>query len=144
MKKEDFLKYVDHFNNKRYDDIVSYFAPDITVEYYDNALDPTSPARTLHGPQAFIENYKKLHENVVEVLEVRDYISDDKYLFVELWTEFHAFNDMEASPARPALKKGETMMMTNFILYNLEGGKMKRIRIAHWRNHPSEEAKYKG
>ena len=68
----------------------------------------------------------------------------DEYLFVELWTEFHAFNDMEASPARPALKKGETMIMTNFILYNLEGGKMKRIRIAHWRNHPSEEAKYKG
>jgi hypothetical protein len=144
MKKEEFLKYIDHFNNKRYDDAVSYFAPDITVEYYDNALDPTSPVRTLQGAQAFIENYKKLHENVVEVLEVRDYISDDEYLFVELWTEFHAFNDMEASPARPALKKGDTMIMTNFILYNLEGGKMKRIRIAHWRNHPPEEAKYKG
>jgi hypothetical protein len=143
MKKEDFMKYIDHFNNKRYDDIVGYFAPDITVEYYDNALDPSSPARTLKGPQAFIENYKQLHENVHEVLEVRDYISDDKYLFVELWTEFHAFRDMEASPARPALKKGETFIMTNFILYNLEGGKMKRIRIAHWRNHPPEEAKYK-
>ncbi len=143
MEKVEFMKYVDHFNNKRYDDIVSYFAPDITVEYYDNALDPQSPARVLHGPQEFINNYKALHESVDEVLEVRDYISDDKLLFVELWTEFHAFKDMTASPARPALKAGETYIMTNFILYNLEGGKMKRIRIAHWRNHPPEEAMYK-
>ncbi len=143
MNKEEFEKYVDHFNNKRYDDIVNYFAPDITVEYYDNALDPASPARVLHGPDEFISSYKALHESVNEVLEIRDYISDDKLLFVELWTEFHAFRDMTASPARPALKKGETLIMTNFILYNLEGDKMKRIRIAHFRNHPPEESKYK-
>jgi len=143
MKKEEFIKYIDHFNNKRYSDIVSYFTPDIVVEYYDNPLDPKSPSRTLHGPQAFIDNYKALHESVNEVLEIRDYISDDKLLFVELWTEFHAFKDMTASPAGPALKKGETIIMTNFILYNLEGGKMKRIRIAHFRNHPPAEAKYK-
>ncbi len=143
MNKEQFLEYVGHFNNKRYDDIVTFFAPDVTVEYYDNALDPKSPIRILHGPDEFINNYKSLHESVREVLEVRDFISDDKLLFVELWTEFHAFKDMTASPARPALKKGDVLIMTNFILYNLEGGKMKRIRIAHFRNHPPDQAKYK-
>jgi len=143
MNKEKFLEYVGHFNNKRYDDIVTFFAPDITVEYYDNALDPQSPIRILHGPDEFINHYKALHEAVTEVLEVRDFISDDKLLFVELWTEFHAFKDMAASTARPALKKGDVMIMTNFILYNLEGGKMKRIRIAHFRNHPPDQAKYK-
>ena len=143
MKKEKFLEYIGHFNNKRYDDALSFFAPDVTVEYYDNPMDPNSPQRTLHGPDEFLEHYKALHEAVNEVLEVRDFISDDKYLFVELWTEFHAFKDMPASTARPALKKGETYIMTNFILYNMEGDKMKRIRIAHWRNHPPGEAKYK-
>ena len=27
MKREQFLEYIDHFNNKRYDAVTSYFAP---------------------------------------------------------------------------------------------------------------------
>ena len=50
MNREQFLEYVDHFNKKRYDAVTSYFAPDITVEYFTNFIDPLAPARTLHGP----------------------------------------------------------------------------------------------
>jgi hypothetical protein len=61
MNREQFLEYVDHFNNKRYDAVTSYFTPDITVEYSSVWAD-----RTLHGPQEFIDSYKSLHETVRE------------------------------------------------------------------------------
>jgi hypothetical protein len=40
--------------------------------------------------------------------------------------------------------KGDINIMTNWVIYNLdENGKMKRIRIAHFRNHDPRTAKYK-
>ena len=144
MTKEQYLEYVDHFNNKRYDAVTSYFTPDITVEYYDNATGPQTPARTLNGPQGFIDNYKQLHETVKEVLELGDFLSTETRLFVELYTEFHTFKDTPATPGRPGRKKGDISVMTNWVMYDMQDGKMKRIRIAHWRNHDPKLAKYKG
>ena len=142
MTREQYLEYVDHFNNKRYDAVTSYFTPDITVEYYDNATGPQTQARTLNGPQAFIDSYKKLHETVREVLELRDYMSTEDRVFTELYTEFHTIKDIPAPPGKLARKKGDVSIMTNWVMYDMVGGKMKRIRIAHWRNHDPKTAKY--
>ena len=136
MNREQFLEYVDHFNNKRYDAVTSYFTPDITVEYSSVWGD-----RTLHGPQEFIDSYKSLHEYVREVLELGDFMESGDLLFVELYTEFHCFKDSPESTGM-ALKKGEVSVMTNWVLYNFEGDKMKRIRIAHFRMHDPKTAKF--
>ena len=143
MNREQFQVYVDHFNNRRHDAVTGYFAPDITVEYYDNATGEQVPHRTLHGPAEFEAAYKALHANVREVLELRSFLSSETEMFVELYTEFHAFNDAPPSASRPPLKKGDVIVMTNFILYEMEGDVMKRIRIAHFRNHDPSEAKYR-
>ena len=34
MNRAQFEECVDHFNNKRYDALVSYFCPDDTIEYF--------------------------------------------------------------------------------------------------------------
>ena len=142
MNREQYLEYVDHFNNKRYDKVTGYFAPDITVEYFDNAYGPQFPARTLHGPEEFAANYKALHEHTREVLELGDFLAEGDLVFVELYTEFHTFKDVPDS--RQQWKKGDITIMTNWVIYNLdENGKMKRIRIAHFRNHDPATAKYK-
>ena len=39
------------------------------------------------------------------------------------------------------LKKGDVIIMTNWVIYTLEGEKIKRIRIAHFRMHDPKEAK---
>ena len=73
MNRKQFLEYVDHFNNKRFDKVVSYFTPDVTVEYPDNFLGPQIPGatgNTVHGPKEFIEKYEALTSNVREVLNV--------------------------------------------------------------------------
>jgi hypothetical protein len=135
MNREQFLEYVDHFNNKRYDAVTSYFAPDITVEY-----SSVWGGRTLHGPQEFINSYSALHESVREAMELGDFLESGNLLFVELYTEFHCFKESPDSSTL-GLKPGEVSVMTNWVLYNFEGDKMKRIRIAHFRVHDPKTAR---
>jgi hypothetical protein len=119
MNKDQYLEYVDHFNNKRYDAVTSYFAPDVMVEYYTNWANPETPARTLRGPQAFIDSYKLLHEHCREILELRDFLVDGDLMAVELYTEFHCFEDHPTFSFRP-LKKGDVIIMTNWVIYTLK------------------------
>ena len=61
---------------------------------------------------------------------------------MELYTEFHAIKDHPTFSMRP-LKKGDAVIMTNWVVYNLdEQGKIKRIRIAHFRMHEAAMAKF--
>jgi len=100
------------------------------------------PAHTLHGAEEFAENYKSLHSHTREILELGDYISKGELIFAELYTEFHTFKDAPETLSR-LRKKGDILNMTNWVMYNLDDkGKMKRIRIAHFRNHDPETAKY--
>ena len=142
MDRKQFLEYVDHFNNKRYDKVVSYFAPDITVEYFDNPQSSGQGSMgTLHGPDEFIANYKSLHANTDEVLELRDFMVNGDLVFAELYTEFYTFQDTPSSSSWMR-KKGDITVQTNWVLYNMAGDKMKRIRIAHFRNQDPKTAKF--
>jgi hypothetical protein len=142
LNRQEFLVYVDHFNNKRYDSLTSYFVPDITVEYYDNATYEGTPARTVRGREGFTANYKGLHEHTHEFLELGDFVAQGNLMVVELYTEFYTFT--EPTPAyRDRFKKGDVKIMTNLVIYNMdEKDKMKRIRIAHFRMHDPKTLKY--
>jgi hypothetical protein len=43
MNRQQFLEYANHFNNKRWDKVVSYFCPDVTLEYPDNFMGSQIP-----------------------------------------------------------------------------------------------------
>jgi hypothetical protein len=135
------LGYIDHFNNKRYDALASYFTPDLTVEFFTDWANPDMPAPTMHGRQEFIDAYKKLHQHVREVLELGAFMTGDNRLFAELYVEFHCFKEHPSVLGRP-MRKGEVMIMTNWVLYNLENDKINRIRIAHFRMHDPKLAKF--
>jgi hypothetical protein len=142
MNREQYQVYVDHFNNRRYDAVTSYFTPDITVEYFTNWASSDTPARTLRGPREFAASYMALHEKVREIMELRDFMVTGDLLFAELYTEFHCFKDHPTMSFRP-LKEGDAIVMTNWVVYNMtEDDKMKRIRIAHFRLHDSKTAKF--
>ena len=60
MNRKQFMEYVEHFNNRRFDKVASYFCPDVTLAYPDNFMGPQIPGltgNTLHGPQEFIANF---------------------------------------------------------------------------------------
>ncbi len=139
MNREQFLVYIGHFNNKRYEPLTSYFADDITVEYFDDAYGPYAPAKILHGRAEFIANYKALHAHTREILELGDFMTQGNLMFVELYTEFHTFKEDPTGK----WKKGAITIMTNWVMYTMdENDKMKRIRIAHFRNSDPKTAKY--
>jgi hypothetical protein len=136
MNRRQFLEYTNHFNNRRWNKVVSYFRPDVTLEYPDNFMGPQKPGltgNTLHGPKEFIAKYEALTANVREVLNVGAFISRGNQFCVELITEFHVFRTPPKS-SRLSWKKGELIIMNQNVLYDLDAkGKFKRIRIFHHR-----------
>jgi hypothetical protein len=132
MTREEFMVYEGYFNSKQYDKVVSYFNPNCTVEYMDHfKLGPQTP-QVLHGPAEFIENYKALHQNFKEFLNLGIFLSDEKNMIVEFHTEFHCMNDtlFQGSP----MKRGEYFAVNQFCVYDFdEKGKFSRIRISHFR-----------
>ena len=108
MNREQFLEYMDHFNNHRWDKVTSYFRPDVTLEYPDNFGAPGTPGRTLHGPQEFIANYQAIAANVREVLNLGAFMSYGSQFFVEFITEFHVFRDPPEG-TRAMGKKGDVV-----------------------------------
>jgi len=111
------------------------------VEYFDNYLEPETPARTLHGPEAFVGNYRKLHEYVREVLEVGRLIITEARLFVELYVEFYCLSNNPPPNRFRLKKKGDIFPWTGWVLYNIENDKIKRIRIAYHRMHDPKLAR---
>jgi hypothetical protein len=128
MNREQFLEYMDHFNNHRWDKVTSYFGTDFTLEYPDSFGAPGAPGKTLHSPQEFIANYQAIAANVREVLNLGAFMSHGSQFFVEFVTEFHVFRDA------PMGKKGDVIVMNQCVLYDVDDkGKFKRIRIFHHR-----------
>jgi hypothetical protein len=144
MNRQQFLEYADHFNNHRWNKVVSYFRPDVTLEYPDNFMGPQIPGRTLHGPKEFIANYEALTANVREVLNVGAFISRGRQFCVELITEFYVFKTPSTGSAASQWKKGDTHVLNQIVLYDLdEKGKFKRIRIFHHRHLDPSVLKHK-
>jgi hypothetical protein len=147
MNRQQFLEYADHFNNHRWDKVVSYFCPDVTLEYPDNFMGPQIPGvtgNTLHGPKEFIANYEALTANVREVLNVGAFISRGRQFCVELITEFHVFRTPPEGSSATQWKKGDIHILNQIVLYDLdEQGKFKRIRIFHHRHIDPAKAKHK-
>jgi len=144
MNRQQFLEYAGYFNKKQWDKVVSYFRPDVTLEYPDNFMGRQIPGRTLHGPKEFIANYEALTANVREVLNVGVFLSRGRQFCVELITEFQVFGTPPAGSATTQWKKGDTHVLNQIVLYDLdEKGKFKRIRIFHHRHLDPSTVKHK-
>jgi hypothetical protein len=76
MDKQSFLRYVDHFNNKRYEDVMNFYDPDVSIEYPTMLANPQAPPITRQGRAGFLEQYVTLHQHCREALEVGDFLFD--------------------------------------------------------------------
>jgi hypothetical protein len=127
MNEQEFLKYIGHFNKGEYDELVRYFADDVTLSFPDG--------NTLEGREGIVAFYTPIHKSVQEILEIDFLMVTDKGIAVELYTEFHAKEDFPAFPGRP-LQQGDVLRFTSFVHYDLDDdGRFKRIRVARYREH---------
>jgi SnoaL-like domain len=140
MDKQRFLRYVDHFNNKRYEEVLSYYDPDVSIEYPTMLADPLAPPITRTGRDGFLEQYAPLHQHCREALEVGDLLFDGNRIAAEMYSEFHFFRDYAKFSGR-TMKAGDIYIATNWCIYTVENDKFKRIRVAHFRLHDPKTAR---
>jgi SnoaL-like domain len=125
MTKEDFYRYIDHFNHQRYEEMVPYYADDVEVDLAGIAL---------RGPRAIVYFYTDFHQYVREFLEVKYVVVDEDGVAVELYSEFDCFRDYP--DPRLSFKKGDLRRLLNFVHYDLQNGQFKRIRVARYKQVP--------
>jgi len=140
MDKQHFLKYIDHFNNKRYDGVMEFYDPEVVIEYPTMLANPAAPPITRKGRAGFLEQYVTLHQHCREALEVGDFLLDGNRIAAEMYTEFHFFKDYPNFSGR-AMKAGDIYITTNWCIYTLANDKFKRIRVAHFRLHDPKTAR---
>lgn len=124
MTKDEFRRYLDHFNNKRYDKLVPYYADDVELGL---------PNLSLNSPQQIVTFYKDFHLYVREFVEARYLVIDESGIAVEMYSEFECMRDY--TNEKLAFKKGELRRLLNFVHYDLENDKFKRIRVARYQQY---------
>ena len=140
MTRAEFEEYVNYFNTQNYDKLLEYFADDMEVQFNDTYDITGEYELTLHGPGEFLGFYKKMHESILELMEVGFCLFDGTNLVAELYTEFKAKEDTVLVVDK--LKKGDVVITTNWVCYDFnEEGKFSKIRIAHWRCHKPDTAR---
>jgi len=140
VDKQKLLQYIDHFNNKRYDEVMAFYDPDVVIEYPTMLAAPNDPPVTRRGREGFLEQYVELHKHCREALEVLTVIQEGNMIAAEMYTEFHFFKDYPNFSGR-TMKAGDVYITTNWCIYTVENEKFKRIRVAHWRKQDPKTAR---
>ena len=125
--RADLQAYLDHFNNKRYDQQVAYYAPD--VAYKVGSL-------TLIGPKAIADFYRDFHLYVKEHVRIVDFVKNGDTVAVTMPSQFEAFKDYDKNGLK--YKAGESKYIVSFIFYKLQDGKIKQIRVARYNGPPED------
>jgi len=141
LTRHDLEVYLDHFNNKRFGDVIGYFADDVELRYFRNwTTEPQDPQKILYGREAFKANYENLSEHCEEKLRLGVFLAREGALFVELYTTFTAYHDTDVLLSG-FLKKGETIYVNQYINYILnEKDQFKIIKIAQCQTLDAKDA----
>jgi SnoaL-like domain len=140
MDKQQLLQYIDHFNHKRYEEVMSFYDPEVVIEYPTMLATPEAPPVTRRGRAGFLEQYVALHQHCREALEVQTVLQDGNMMAAEMYTEFHFFKDYPNFSGR-SMKAGDVYITTNWCIYTVENEKFKHIRVAHFRLHDPRTAR---
>jgi hypothetical protein len=140
VDKQKFLQYIDHFNHKRYEQVMEFYDPNVVIEYPTMLANPKAPPVTRKGRAGFLEQYVVLHQSCREALEVGAFLLDGNMMAAEMYTEFHFLKDYPNFSGRD-MKAGDIHITTNWCIYQIENDKFKRIRVAHFRLHDPKTAR---
>jgi len=140
MDKQKLLQYIDHFNHKRYEEVMAFYHPDVVIEYPTMLANPQAEPVTRRGRAGFLEQYLVLHQHCREALEVQTLLQDSNRMAAEMYTEFHFFKDYANFSGR-SMKAGDIYITTNWCIYTVEDEKFRHIRVAHFRLHDPKTAR---
>ena len=62
MDQQKFLNYIDHFNHKRYDEVMAYYDPEVVIEYPTMLANPKASPVTRTGRAGFLQQSVTLRQ----------------------------------------------------------------------------------
>lgn len=121
MTRERYMEYIDRFN-----------AQDMTAfdDFITGDMHMINGTLEYTGVQGMKDHYAKIWGRFSEDLTIDKFVGNAEHVAVQMWAHFTALIDDEESLFGP-VKKGETFDFRGLILYDLEQGKFKRIRVAY-------------
>lgn len=119
--RADLQAYLDHFNNHRYAQQIAYYAPDVLYSVGSVTLD---------SPQAIAAFYDDFHDYVIEHVEIGAYAQTGDTVAVAMPSRFEAFRTYDKNGL--LFEEGSVREIVSFIFYELEDGKIRRIRVARY------------
>jgi hypothetical protein len=128
MNLEQYRAYLDLFNARDYDGVLSYFHDDAEILFAGYAL---------HGHQAVRDFYAFFHEHVDETISLSRFLSADDIVVLEATVRLEAKHDLTAEMLAEkglerivALKRGNVVEMQQFIHYHMVDGRFSRAICA--------------
>jgi hypothetical protein len=125
--RADLQAYLDAFNDKRYADQIRYYAPDVAFSI--GSVSMTSP-------QAIAEFYDDFHDYVIEHVEIGAYAQTGDTVAVAMPSRFEAIRTYDKHGL--LFEEGSVRESVSFIFYELEDGKIRRIRVARYAGSAEE------
>jgi predicted SnoaL-like aldol condensation-catalyzing enzyme len=119
--RADLEAYIGHFNAKRYEQQIAYYAPDVI--YKVGSL-------TLTSPQQIADFYVDFHQHVKEHVEIVQVAIDGDTVAVVLHAIFEPFKDYVRNGL--VYKVGTTTDIVSFVFYRLQEGRIRRIRMTRY------------
>lgn len=119
--RADLETYLGHFNAKRYEQQVAYYAPDVI--YKVGSL-------TLTSPRQIADFYADFHQYVKERVEIVQLAIDGDSVGVVLHAVFEPFKDYVRNGL--SFKAGTTTDIVSFVFYRLKEGRIHRIRMTRY------------
>ena len=134
MTREEFLVYMEAMNNVDHEKMSEFITDDIVLEFYNKPTNEKQTRKIVRGRDEYLEHFKRTHEKVKEILELGFFLYDGTNMIVEIYVEFHPYEDVILNTAE--LKKGQAYCATHWLCYDFApDGRFNRIRIAHHLAH---------
>lgn len=128
MDRAAYDRYVECFNARDYDAVLSHFADRFELAFVGHVF------RT---PEEVRRFYNFLHDHVVETVIVKAFVSNETMVALEADVRIEAKQDVTAEALAAqgleglvTMKKGDVVVIPQFIHYHLENGKIVRALCA--------------
>lgn len=122
MNRSDYENYLKLFNARDYDGVIEHWADEFELVF---------SGYVFRKPEEIRKLYAFLHAHVEEKVTLKKFVSDDTIVALEADVRIEAFKDMTLEALKEhglerlgELKKGQVIVMPQFIHYHLENGKI--------------------
>ncbi len=129
MNRDDYSRYLAHFNARDYEAVLAFFAPRFEIRFAGIVLP---------GRESLLAFYRFLHAHLRETIALDRFVADAHTVAVEVRVRIEGVVDLSAAALAEAgwpqllpLAAGQVLEMPQFIHYHLDAtGRIERVVCA--------------